>query len=480
MKTTNEKYEKNFIFLFLLIFFYIFYILYTIFSLDVVLADDLIMIYSGKNIDQNFFEYIVSFVDSSTMSARPVSGFITGTIVFLSKSNDSIYFSGLVFFPLSILTIYFVLNKILPKEIACLVILFYSVSLIGTSIQFSPIMLNSNLATIFYALSIYFIAVKKNLVASTFLFILSILSYEIFFIGIIINILLIKGNKNKIFYAVFTLGLIFLYRKCIQSYFLVNSYERDSFSNVFNMDRNFKVFLWSLKIIFRDYFVAVFKSIANLWKINLFEWMMALLTSFGVFKILTYFDFNSHSEKVKKVAVVSFLGFIISFGIFIFSTYKPSLFGFENRNLGAVRLFSTLSIICFAIYIARKSVLKKNIAVMIFSIAAFILVITNLGIKNSWIYANDFNNEVFKQIKTELDENKIQNGTICVDFDVYNELENNPNFILREPVFFNNWESNELAFRNGIDENKIRVQNLARDQDCNYTIFIKKDKIPKE
>lgn len=298
--------------------------------------------------------------------------------------------------------------------------------------------------------------------------------------GIIVNTLLIKENNKKIVYAAFTLGLIFVYRKYIQSYFFVNSYQRDSFSNILNFERDLKIFLWSVKIIFRDYFVAVFKSLANFWKINVFELGMALLISFGVFKVLKSFDFNFHSEKLKKVAVLTFLGLVISFGIFVFSTYKPSLFGFENRNLGAVRLFFTLSIICFVIYIARKSVLKKNITVMMFSIFAFILVISNLGIKNSWIYANNFNNQIFKNIKTELDKKKIKEGIVCVDFDVYNELENNPNFILREPVFFNNWEASELAFRNGINERKIRIQNLVRDKKCNYKIVIKKDKISKE
>ncbi|HEX7871007.1 MAG TPA: hypothetical protein VF455_12935, partial [Chryseobacterium sp.] len=194
---TNDNNGKSFIFLFFLIFLYVFYTLYKIYSLDVVLADDLGLIYLTKNIHQNYFEYIVSYIDSSTMSARPVSGFITGTIIFLSKNNDNLYFSGLLFFPLSILTIFFVFSKILPKEIACLITLFYTVSMIGTSVQFSPIMLNSNIATILYVLSIYFIVVKKKLIISSCLFIFSIFSYEIFFMGIILNVLLIKDIKYK-------------------------------------------------------------------------------------------------------------------------------------------------------------------------------------------------------------------------------------------------------------------------------------------
>ncbi len=415
------------------------------------------------------------------MAARPVSGFITGIIIFMSQSNSLIYFSGLLFFPLSVFTIYFVLSKILPKGIACISSLLYAISIIGTSIQFSPIMLNSNLATIFYVLSIYFTVVKKNLVLSSLLYIMSVLSYEIFFTGIIVNILLIKKHKNKLVYTIITLSIIFFYRKVMQPYLFVNSYQRDSFTNIFDMGRNFKVFQWSVKIIFRDYFVAIFKSLNNLYKIKIFEWIISLLISLGVFKVLQSFDFNSHSERIKKVGIITFIGFIVSFGIFVFSTYKPSLYGFENRNLGAVRLFFTVSTLCFFIYIIRKGILKKNISIMIFSIFIFILIIANLGIKNSWIYANNFNNQIFKKIRLELIKNKIEEGTVCIGFDVYEELKTNPNFILREPLFFNEWESSELAFRNGIDEKKIKILNSAMEsKNCNYKINIKKDKITKK
>lgn len=474
---SKSNYEKSFILLFFLVFFYVFYALYAIYSSNVVLADDLAMIYLAKDINQNYFDYIASFVNSSTMSARPVSGFITGTIIFLSQNNDQIYFSGLLFFPLSILTIYFVLNKILAKEIACLVILFYSVSMIGTSIQFSPIMLNSNVATIFYVLSIYFIVVKKNLILSSLLFILSILSYEIFFMGILINILLIKENKKKIIYALLTLGLLLIYRKFAQVYFFTNSYQRDSVSNIFDMQRNFKIIVWSGKMIFRDYFVAIYRSFINIGKISMFEWAIAIFLSYGLFNVLKNFDFHLNSKKIKKVAILAFCGFIFSFGIFIFSTYMPTLFGFENRNLGSVRLFFTISLLCFLLYFIGQTKFKKNGIALVFSIFSLVLIIGNLGVKNSWIYANDFNNNIFRKIKIKLDENNIEKGSVCVDFDVYKEVENNTNFILREPLFFNHWESKELAFKNGIDPKRIIIHNWERQKKCDYQILIKNEKV---
>ncbi len=90
-----------------------------------------------------------------------------------------------------------VAKKILSEELAGLITLLYSCSVIGTSIQFSPIMLNSNLATVFFSLSIYFLYVRDKILVSALLFIASILSYEIFFPLILLHLFLIKENKKE-------------------------------------------------------------------------------------------------------------------------------------------------------------------------------------------------------------------------------------------------------------------------------------------
>ena len=447
--------------------------MYSIYSSNAIIADDLSFIYSTKSINQNYLDFTTSFLNSGSMSARPVSGFITASIIYLAKYDDSIYFLGLLFFPLSVLVIYFVLRKILPEEIVCVFILFYAISIIGTSVQFSPIMLNSNIATIFYLLSIYCIIRKKNLIISAVLFLFSILSYEIFLPAILLNILIIKETKQKIIYAIMTFTLVLLYRKYIQSYLFTNSYQRDTVSNVFDVHRNLNIILWSGKIFMRDYFIAIYKSFGNLKKVNVLEWITALMISYGVFRVLRSFNYTLHLQTMKKIAKFSLFGFIISFGIFVFSTYKPSLFGFENRNLGAIRLFFTLLIVSILIITAGKNRWNKNVVIGMFSVSSFILILTNVGVKNAWIFANDFNNRVFKIIKVEIDKNKIEKGDICVDFDTHNVTKNNPNFVLREPVFFNNWESRELSSRNGIDEKKIKIYNSERYNGCQYKIFIK-------
>ncbi|VFA41788.1 hypothetical protein [Chryseobacterium indologenes] len=138
------------IFLNILIIVYTLYISLSVFKEKVIVTDDLSKVYESKLISGSYFTYIYSFLDSTTMAARPVSGFVTGTLIYLSKYDESVYLLGLIFFPLSLAVLYMVAKKILSEELAGLITLLYSCSVIGTSIQFSPIMLNSNLATVFF------------------------------------------------------------------------------------------------------------------------------------------------------------------------------------------------------------------------------------------------------------------------------------------------------------------------------------------
>ncbi|AYZ13263.1 hypothetical protein EGY05_15545 [Chryseobacterium arthrosphaerae] len=128
---------------------YSLYICWCIFTERAVLSDDLAGVYQLRTVPDSYFSYIYSFLDSSLMAARPVSGLVTGTLSFLSKDHESLYLLGILFFPLSLAVLYWVARHILSRELASLLTLLYASSLIGSSIQFSSIMLNSNLATIF-------------------------------------------------------------------------------------------------------------------------------------------------------------------------------------------------------------------------------------------------------------------------------------------------------------------------------------------
>ncbi|RXM39591.1 hypothetical protein BOQ62_10460 [Chryseobacterium sp. CH21] len=138
--------------------------------------------------------------------------------------------------------------------------------MIGTSIQFSPLMLNSNLATIFFALSIYYAYVRDKIVPSSLFFIASVLSYEIFLPLILLNLFLIKENKKRILFAILTTGFIVIFRKIIQPGLFVNSYEREFVGKIFELKRVALVVIFDLKLFFKDIFMVIYKGVLNMKK----------------------------------------------------------------------------------------------------------------------------------------------------------------------------------------------------------------------
>ncbi|WP_164976723.1 hypothetical protein [Chryseobacterium sp. CH21] len=115
---------------------------------------------------------------------------------------------------------------------------------------------------------------------------------------------------------------------------------------------------------------------------------------------------------------------------------------------------------------------QKTISIFL-SVITFFLVITNISVKDSWIYATKFNNELFSKLNTAIKENNIENGNICLEYDMSDELKSNPNLILREPLFYNDWEAPLLSEMNGIDPKKIHVYNKDRKVSCEIIFHYK-------
>lgn len=469
-KKLNNSYL---IFLNILIIVYNLYISLSVFKEKIIVTDDLSKLYESKHISKSYFSYLYSFLDSTTMAARPVSGIVTGTLIFFSKSNEYIYLLGVLFFPLSLIAIYCIAKNILSKELASLITLLYSCSLIGTSIQFSSIMLNSNLATIFFLLSIYFIYVREKIIISSLFFIASILSYEIFLPLILLNLFLIKDNKKRILFLLLTSGVIVIFRKIIQPSLFVNSYQRDEVDKIFEFKRVLQIAVFSLKLFFKDLFVGIYKALLNIRNLHVIEILSAFLISFVTYKVFSGYDFKNKLKEYKSIGIISFLSIVFGLSIFLFSSYIPTIFGFDNRNLGAIRLFYTLLVVSVIVYLSVKLKFGSKITSAFFAVIAFVFVITNLSVKNSWSYAVQFNNEIFKKLNTALKSNHIENGEVCLKYDIFNEFKNNPRFTLREPIFYNNWESPMLSQMNGIDPHKIHVYNIERKTDCNIVFLYK-------
>lgn len=465
------------IFLNILIVVYNLYIWLSIFKEKVILADDLKEVYNAQYISKPYFSYIYSYLDSSNMAARPVSGLVTGTLVFLSQYNASVYFLALLFFPLSLITIYWVAQKILSKELASLITLMYSCSLIGTSIQFSPIMLNSNMATIFFSLSIYYVYIRKNILLSALFFILSILCYEIFLPLILLPLFLIKENKKRITFLLLTLGSIVIFRKVIQPGIFAHSYQRDEVEKIFDLKRVLQVTLLTAKLFFKDIFVGIYKGLLNLKNLHIIEVLLALIMSSVVYKTFSDYDFKSKLKDVKNIGLISLISIALAVSVFYVSAYIPTLFGFDNRSLGAIRLFYTILIISGIIYLSFKLKLGNKTISSFFAGIVFLFLITNLSVKNAWIYANQFNLKMFNELSKTLKNENVENGVVCLEYDMFNELKTNPHFILREPIFYNNWECRMLSELNGIDAKKIQVYNADKQMKCEKVYLYKGGRI---
>lgn len=474
----EKKQHNNYlVFLNILIVVYSLYISLSVFKEKAVVTDDLAGVYALRVIPDSYFSYIYSFLDSTIMAARPVSGIITGTLSFLSKNNESAYLLGTLFFPLSLIAVYWVGRKMLSKELASLITLLYCCSIIGTSIQFTSIMLNSNLATIFFVLSIYYVYVRKKIIVGALLFIASVLSYEIFLPLVLLPLFLIRENKKRVLFAVLTLGVIITFRKVIQPYIFVNSYQRDEVGRIFELKRVMLVVIFSVKLFVKDLFVGIYKGLLNIRNMNIPEWVLSVVIPFVVYKAFRNYDFKSKSEYFKKLGMISFAAILVGLSIFLFSSYIPTLFGFNNRNLGAIRLFYTLLIISGVIYLSVKLNVQSRMISAFFAAIAFLLVVTNIRVKDSWIYASHFNNELFSKLNKAIKENHIEGGDICLEYDVFHELKTNPNLTFREPLFYDDWESSMLCEINGIDPKKFKVHNMDNKNDCEVKFQYKNGKM---
>lgn len=463
--------------LFISILFYSIYIIFKLRHHKVLLADDLSQAYIAQNIGVSFWDFLTSYLDSQTMSARPVSGLITGTIVFLSKYDISIYYIGLIFFPISLYLLYKVLNYFFENVFSVLIVALYASSIFASSIQFSIIMLNSNLATIFWLLSIYFLTKKYNIFLSITFFIFSILSYEIFLPLIILNILLVKNKINtRVFYFLSIILIIVSYKKILQPILFENSYQRDNVSQIFNWIHVQKVILFSIKMFLRDYFYAAIKSIYNIRLLNITELLIPLFIGALNYPLIDK-KCVLKEEKItlKKVLIVSIVAIILSLGVFVFSTYTPSFYGFNNRNLGAIRVFSSLLSLSLIFTILKYLNVKASTLKIVTTALIIFSFYINLSICNSWIYASDFNHKLFSQLSKELNHKKIMPKEICIDYNVYDFQKSNNFLILREPTFFETWEYPYLAILNGLNPSKVKILNKERkrNQPCQYEFKFK-------
>lgn len=82
--------------------------------------------------------------------------------------------------------------------------------------------------------------------------------------------------------------------------------------------------------------------------------------------------------------------------------------------------------------------------------------ITIISTKNAWLYASKFNRDLFSEVKQAIiKEDALKADTIYIKYDVFKKLKHDPQLLLREQIFFYNWESPLLKEENGLEKVNI-------------------------
>lgn len=448
----SSKYLKfHFLFPF---FFFVIYLFYELITKDVLLADDLGMAYQGLKNPKHFGDFLSSAMAEPNMTSRPISAFFSAIFVFLIKYNPTFYYIPYLFFLISIIIVYFTINNLLKNNLISLLATgVYTTVPLGTSIEFAPIMIKSSLATIFFCLAVicYLRYSKYSFFISSILFLFSFLSYEIFAPAIVIFLFLSKNSLKALYFFCTSVLLILLYKKVIEPSFFENHYKRETLPNILNFGRNLKILIFIIKMFIRDLPNGIYRGVVASQFYSWRDWSILILFNGAI--AISLFQIKSFSAYIsRKLLLIISLSFLTSFLIFFLSTYTPTIFGYDNRNLGAVRFFfSILFVLAIILILQFAGASIKYYKFTFFTLFLF-LSFTNLSIKNAWVYANDFNKDLFNKVAKKLPSNT-HLKKIYISYDIDAFLKCDPNFILREQIFYYKWEAPLLNERAGIKKN---------------------------
>lgn len=388
-----------------------------------------------------YFDFILKYLDTPNMTSRPISSFFFYSVIYLMKFNSKFYYLNYVFFLISIFVIYITSSKIIPKNYSIIFIVFYALIPFGTSLVFSPIMMNSNIATIFYCLSIIclFNKAKGYYYISILFMLFSILSYEIFIPLVFLNIFFVKGSLyKKLLYLICLVSLFLCYKKIIEPNVFHNFTKREKIENLFHLKRYVILVYLSIKMILIDFPKSIYKSFIAIKYFTLVDFFVLLIYLLSSIYIIFKTNFQLLKSN-SKITFFSIYALFLCFIIYSLSNYDPTLYGFSNRTLGGVRLFFSLFLVMLAYYFSTKRCSFNQVKFkIIISIFLVLFTISSISIKNAWQYSDNYNKKLFSKLKTQI-HHKMKSRFIYINY--RDEEYSKDIYILREPIFLEHWET---------------------------------------
>ncbi|WP_347989630.1 hypothetical protein [Methylomonas sp. AM2-LC] len=446
------------------------------------LGDDAgILIIPNSNQNLGYWHYQWSLSSQLTMTARPISAILHGLCNwFFGLHFWAYHFVNLTLFLSSILLFYLSIKRIFSAEIALLASLLALVYPCSSSTVFSSIMMNSNLAALFWTGALYLSTKKINFkyIIITICLLFSCLSYEsfipLFILNIVSSVFFYKYRLSfKVFLiealpAIFAMLIFGVYKFYIESILFNTHYSRiNIFSFYHSLLKLFISLNEGVKIALFDSIEISNHALSNIELLSipyLFLVTVVLsLISYFLYKIITKFCINNsygdylfflYKKQITIIDKINFfllpvILFIACHLIYVFSYYYPVSAGFNNRTLGAIRFSTSLAAACIFITLfnSLNQVTDRKLFSMIFVCFFAFFSMSVIGQREAWIAACKFNDNNISKINAAIYEQGLQNNK---DITLIAMLPRNfPEQVNNEPIFSESWDlTNSLSISN--------------------------------
>jgi hypothetical protein len=428
----------------------------------------------------NYFEFQLFVSSFPTMTGRPVSAILHGLCYwFLGTTSWQYHTINLVMFFASVLFVYAALRNLTSRDLAFITAIFALIYPTASGTIFSSIMMNSNLAGVFWSITLYLDSTSKEyerrwngFIVSIFL-LLSALSYEAFIPLFMVNILVrvVKRNTRKFdLYQLLsasvpiltTILLLGAYRKFAEKLIFENSIT------TFNVPpltllilRFFRVIALGLREVLIQSIKISINSLHNMDALSLPHLLIicASLIIFGLFLCDSISSNNNFSPRLlmedkrgnKRTLIhaeisawfymflIAVTIYFLSHLIFVFSVYVPNSSGFESRTQGALR-FAVAFLIAVGTKFCYKSLNHqlKKIIVLAASVLYMLFTLSIVGQGEAWISAAQYNDFLLQKMDTTIRQAKLNEQAA---FTFIAELPGNfPNQVNGEPIFGETWD----------------------------------------
>jgi hypothetical protein len=418
------------------------------------LRDDLGFVTTPRDF-RNYFAFQSHISSLVTMTARPVSAILHGASYwYFGAHSGAHHATNLACFAGSILLAYCAISRIVDPRFAFVTCAFAAVYPAAAGTVFSAMMMNSNLAGLFWAGALCLASLRHTTIGKdtliALLLMLSGLSYESF-VPLFAAVILARASRNgplsvrtllrsaaPVLVAVLILAI---YRLALERMLFDSSFTRAKIPPS-GAVRLWEAVLGGTRVAFIDTIRVSFRALRN---ISLVPPGSLLLFGAGVAVItVAVYRASAHRERsdAAGVWIAGATAFLAAHLIFVFSEYRPTLSGFESRTQGGIRFAASFLIASIAFLGAtnRMGAANRIIRVAVPGVIATLFMLFAFGVvgqREGWIEAARYNREVVEHVDRALQATLGQPDSLTLIAELDRRSPHSEN---GEPTFGTSWD----------------------------------------